>query len=244
MGAALCCLGSSRVQRWRKCRSLRDDKQKGGHAKELGNGLEGVVVEGFGVGAGQAETLVVAVDEAIEVDAFVAAVAEGARAFEAGEFAGGKRDADPLGGEEVFVGEVAVGLHLLGVFVEVGVEFARAVFGGFEGYDAEAFVVVCFEVGVEVDEGGGHLAEVAELEGSLTDTAAGDYADGVGCTTIDFYEGDEALAVGVEGAVGEGAGAGVVDVEEIEGEHGHADAEDLAGAEMAVGGFGVLEEEV
>ena len=40
------------------------------------------------------------------------------------------------------------------------------------------------------------------------------------------------------------AGAGVVDVEEPEGEHGHADAEDLAGAEMAVGLFGVLEERV
>ena len=36
-------------------------------------GSEGVVVEGGGIGAGQAETLAVAVDEAIEVDAFAAA---------------------------------------------------------------------------------------------------------------------------------------------------------------------------
>ena len=102
---------------------------------------------------------------------------------------------------------------MLGVLFEGGVEFAGEVFGGLEGYEAEAFVGVGFEVLVEVDEGGGHLAEVAELEGSLAYAAAGDYTDGVGGTAIDFYEGDEALAVGVEGAVGEMAGAGVLDVE-------------------------------
>ena len=187
----------------------------------------------------------VAVDEAVEVDAFVAEVAGDSLAFEAGEFVGGERDADPGGAEEVVVGELAVGLHLLRIFFEVGVEFAGAIFGAFEGYDAEAFVVVgVADFLVEVDEGGGHLAEVAELEGSLADAAAGDDSDGVGGAAVDFYEGDEALAVVVEGAVGEMAGAGVVDVEAREGEHGHADAEDLAGAEMAVGLFGVLEERV
>ena len=205
-----------------------------------------MVVEGLGVGAGEAEALVVAVDEAVEVDAFVAEVAGDSLAFEAGELVGRERDSDPGGAEEVFVGEVAVGLHLLRIFFEAGVEGAGSVFGGFEGYDAEGFVVVgCVgEFLVEVDEGGGHLAEVAELEGSLADAAAGDDSDGVCRTAVDFYEGDQALAVGVEGTVGEMAGAGVVDAEAIEGEHGHADAEDLAGAEMAVGLFGVLEERV
>ena len=66
--------------------------------------LEGLVVEGFGVGAGQAEALVVADDEAVEVDAFVAAVAEEALAFEAGEFTRRERNADPGFGEEVLVG--------------------------------------------------------------------------------------------------------------------------------------------
>ena len=204
-----------------------------------------MVVEGGGVGAGQAEALIVAFDEAVEVDAFVAAVAGDAGAFEAGELAGGKGNADPLGAEEVFVGEVAVGLHLLRVLFEVRVEFAGAVLGGLEGYDAEGFVVVGFaEFLVEVDEGGGHLAEVAELESSLADAAAGDDADCVGGTAVDFYEGDEALAVGVEGAVGKMAGAGVVDAKAREGKHGHADAKDLASAEMAVGLFGVVEEGV
>ena len=142
------------------------------------------------------------------------------------------------------VGEVAVGLHLLGVLFEVGVEFAGAVLGSLEGYDAESFVAVVGEGLVEVDEGGGHLAEVAELEGTLAHAAGGDDGDGVGGAAIDFDDGDEALAVGVEGAVGEMAGARVVNVEPVKGEHGHADAEDLAGAEMAVGDFGFVEERV
>ena len=110
------------------------------------SGLEGVVVEGFGVGAGEAEALVVAVDEAVEVDAFVAAIAGDAGAFVAGKLAGGERDADPLGAEEVFVWEFAVGLHLLRVLFEIGVEFAGAVFGGLEGYDAEGFVIMALVV--------------------------------------------------------------------------------------------------
>ena len=204
-----------------------------------------MVVEGGGVGAGEAEAGAVLFDEAIEVDAFAAAGAGDSLAFVAGEFAGRKRDADPCGGEERVVGELAVGFHLLRVFVEVRVEVAGAGLGGFEGYDAEGFVVVGLaDFFVEVDEGGGHLAEVAVLEGSLAEAAAGDNRDGVGSTAVDLDVGDQALAVGVEGAVGEMADAGVVDAETGEGEHGHADAEDLSGAEMAVGDFGFVEERV
>jgi len=133
---------------------------------------------------------------------------------------------------------------LLRVLIEVGVEVAGAGLGGFEGYYAEGFVVVIAKVLVKVDEGGGHLAEVAELEGTLAHAAGGDDGDGVSGAAIDFDDGDEALAVGVEGAVGEMAGARVVNVEPVKGEHGHADAEDLAGAEMAVGDFGFVEERV
>ena len=200
--------------------------------------LKGLVVEI--AGAAEADAGAVAFDEAVEVDAFAAEGAGYALAFEAGEFAGWEWDADPVGAEELVVGELAVGLHLLGVLFERGVEFFGAGLGGFEGYDAEAFVDVGIEWGVEIDEGGGHLAEVAEFQGALADAAAGDYADGVGGAAVDFDEGDEALAVGVEVAVGEGSGARVVDAQLTEGEHGHADAEDLAGAEMAVGYFGVV----
>ncbi len=215
-------------------------------------GLEGVVVaEGWG-GAGEAEADAVAVNEAVEVDSFAAGVAGGAGAFVAGKFVGWEGDADPRGGEQVGVGEFAVGAHLLGVFVEFGVEGAGEGFGGLEGDDAKGLVVVAKgfviigagEALVEIDEGGGHLAEVAELEGALADAAAGDDGDGVGGAAVDFDEGYEALAVGVEGFVAEIAGSGIGDAEAIEGEHRHADAEDLAGAKVAVGDFGFVEEGV
>ena len=213
--------------------------------------LKGAVVEIFGVRAGEAEALAVAVDEAVEVDAFSAEVAGDALALEAGELAGREGDADPGFAEEIGVGEFAVGGHLLGVAFEGGVELAGSVFGGLEGDEAEGFkfmadgsVVVAVEGMVEVDEGGGHLAEVAKFQGALADTRAGDGGYCVCSTAVDFDKDDQALAVGVEGAVGESAGAWVVDAEAREGEHGHAYAEDLAGAEVAVGDFSVVQESV
>ncbi len=95
-----------------------------------------MVVEVGGVRAGEAEALAVAVDEAVEVDAFAATGAGDALTFVAGELAGWKGNADPGFAEEVGVGEFAVGLHLLSVFFEVGVDLAGQVFRGFEGYDA------------------------------------------------------------------------------------------------------------
>ncbi len=88
------------------------------------------------------------------------------------------------------------------------------------------------------------LPKSRSLRARLPTRAAGDDGDGVGGAAIDLYEDDETLAVGVESAVGKMAGAGVVDAETREGEHGYADAEDLAGAEMAVGDFGFVEEGV
>ncbi len=80
-------------------------------------------------------------DFAVVVDAFAAAVAGDAGGFVAGHLAGVEGDADPLFGEEVGVGEFAVGEHLLLVLVfDVRVEFAGALLGGFEGGDADGFV--------------------------------------------------------------------------------------------------------
>src|SRR5260370_4280890 len=90
-----------------------------------------------------------------------------------------------------------------------------------------------------MDEGGGHLAPVAELDGALAKAASGDDGDGVGGAAVDFDEGDEALAVlWIDDAFG------VVDAEAFAAEHGQADAEDLTSAEMAVGGFSFVEEGV
>src|SRR5260370_11965080 len=90
-----------------------------------------------------------------------------------------------------------------------------------------------------MDEGGGHVGAVAELDGALAKAAGGDDGDGVGGAAVDLDEGDEALTVfGIDEAFG------VVDAEALAAEHGQADAEDLTGAEMAVGGFSFAEEGV
>jgi len=186
-----------------------------------------------------------------ETDAFSTAGTGDARGFEAGHLFRAEGDADPLRGEKFLVGELAVGAHLGGVFFHLRIKFVGAGFGAFESGDADGAGSGKIRLrrfgggaGAEVDEGGGHLAPVAKFEGALAEAAGGDDGDGVGGAAIDFDDGDEALAVGVEGAVGEMAGARVVNVEPVKGEHGHADAEDLAGAEMAVSGFGFVEEGV
>ncbi len=93
------------------------------------------------MGAGLAEGGAVDGGFAVVVDAFAALGAGDAGGFVAGHLAGVEGDADPLFGEEIGVGEFAVGEHLLFVLVlDVGVELAGAGFGGFEGGDADGFV--------------------------------------------------------------------------------------------------------
>ena len=60
----------------------------------------------------------------------------------------------------------------------------------------------------------------------MAQSAAGDDGDGVGGAAIDLDEGNEALAVGAFRSV---------NTEALAAEHCHAHAEDLTGAEMAVG---------
>jgi hypothetical protein len=85
----------------------------------------------------------------------------------------------------------------------------------------------------QINEGGCHLAPVAKFEGALSQTAASDNADGVGGATVDFDEGDETLAV---------AAARLLYAETLAAQHGHADAENLAGTEVAVSSFGHRQE--
>ena len=91
--------------------------------------------------------------------------------------------------------------------------------GVFEGYDAHA------AARYEIDECCGHFAPVAELEGTLAEPAAGDEADCIGGAAVDFDKGYEALAIGT---------AGVGDSQALKTEKGHAHAEDLPGAQVAV----------
>lgn len=201
-----------------------------------------MVVERGWIGAGEAEALAIALDEAVEVDAFAAARAGDALAFVAGEFAGRERDANPLLGKEFVVGELAVGTHLGGVLFELRIKLAGALLGSIEGDDADGFVGIRGELRMEVDEGGGHLAPVAELEGALADAGAGDDADGVGGATIDLDEDNGTLAVGIGLARGQHFQARRVDAEAAHREHRHAHTEDLAGAEMTMRDLGFAEE--
>jgi hypothetical protein len=143
-------------------------------------------------------------------------------------------------GEEVGVGKLAVGEHLLLVLVfDVRVEVAGALLGGLAGGDADGAGVRLAGGGErcagrsQIDEGGGHLAPVAELEGTFAEAAAGDDGDGVGGAAIDLDEGDEAFAVG---------SLGVVDAQASTAEHRQTNAEDLSGAEMSMGDFGLTQE--
>ena len=95
------------------------------------------------MGAALAEDLAVDFDLAVVVDALAAAGAGDASGFVAGEFAGVHGDVDPLLGEELFVGEFAVGEHLLLVLVfDLRIEIAGALLGRFEGGDADGSVSV------------------------------------------------------------------------------------------------------
>jgi len=96
--------------------TIPSDLVLGDHGAPLG---EGLVVAGFWGGAGFAENFFVAMDLAVVVDAFSALFAGDAGGFVAGHLAGVEGDGDPLFAEEVFVGEFAVGEHLLLIFVSI-----------------------------------------------------------------------------------------------------------------------------
>jgi len=88
-----------------------------------------------------------------------------------------------------------------------------------------------FAVG-HVHEGGSDFSPVAEFQGTLAEAASGDDGYGVGGAAVDLYERDEALAV---------SAVRIVDAEFLKAQHGKTHAEDLAGAEVAVGFLGIAE---
>jgi len=97
--------------------------------------------------------------------------------------------------------------------------------GGFPGGDADG------AAGLEIDESGSDFAPVAEFQGALAETAVGDQRDSIGDAAVDFNVRNDAFAFG----------DGIFDAEFAQAEHGEAHAEDLAGAEVAVGDGGEIE---
>jgi hypothetical protein len=175
-------------------------------------------------GAGAAEGVAVAKDFALEIDAFAALGTDDTGAFEAGKIFGVDFDFHPFLGEKNVVGELRVGLLLAFFFGEIGEEVFRGLLRGFFGGDADG------AAGLEITESGGDLAPVAKFQGALAEAAVGDQSDSVGDAAVNLDEGDDAFALG-DG----------VEAEFADAEHGKAHAEDLPGADMAVGDGGEFE---
>ena len=110
-------------------------------------------------------------------------------------------------------------------FVDSRKHFVGAFFGIFAGDNADGASAF------EIDEGGGYFSPVEKFESALAEAAIGDEGDGVRHAAVDFDIGDDALAFA----------DGIFDAEFAKAEHGEADAEDLSGADVAVGDGGVFE---
>src|SRR5439155_19964805 len=112
--------------------------------------------------------------------------------------------------------------------LEIAVVYTRKHFGSallraFSGRYAHRAVVR------EIAERGGHLAEIAEFKGALTEPAARDDGDRVGCAAVDLDKRNQPLPVLAE-RIGE--------PQKIQPVERHPQPEDLSRAEVAVGPFG------
>ena len=180
------------------------------------------------VGAGEAQCSAGDLFRAAEVDALAALAAGDAICFVAGQFRKIHMDPNALCTEELVIVEFTVCEHLLAAFtLDLGVKPGGEVARILKRYDSDT-AARC-----EIDKRGGHLPPVAKLQGSFAEAAASDYADGVSGAAIDLDICNETLSVSAER---------IIDAEMAEAEERHAYAEDLAGAHVAVGGLGTLEQ--
>src|SRR3954467_11540256 len=89
-------------------------------------------------GAGAAESLAVAVNLFLEVDAFATVSAHNAFALVTRQFLGRYLDLHPLYVEQITLGHLAIGKHLLLIFAfDFRMHLACEDFGGFFGGDAD-----------------------------------------------------------------------------------------------------------
>lgn len=190
--------------------------------------LQGTVVPLLRMSTGLTKHLIAAPLEAVVIDPFSTLAAGDALSFVAGEFFRGDVDFYPFLREEILVGHLAIRVHLLLVLIlDLGIHLSRLGLGRFAGGDADG------SAALEIDEGCCHLAPVAELEGALAEAASGDDSNSIGRAAVDFYIGNEALAI---------FAARLVDAQALAAQHCHAHAEDLSGAEMAMRYLGQRQE--
>src|SRR5207249_199309 len=111
-------------------------------------------------------------------------------AFKAGEILGRHIDLNPGEVEKFVIGHDAICSYLLGILlVEFWKHLASALFGAFLRCHTDRAIAR------KIDEGGGHFAEVTKFQCSLAETAAGNEANRVGGTAVDFDKRDQPLAV-------------------------------------------------
>ena|SRR5579859_2833300 len=191
----------------------------------LQDSVERLVI-GFS-GAGAAEDFVIAANFAAEIDSLSADFTGHALTFVPGKFLGWQINFDPLCCEQVVIGDFTVSEHLLLILVcDLGMELAGQRLRRFFRSDADGFT------SGYVDERCGDFAPVAEFQCALAKAASGNDGDRVGSTAVDFHECNQALAV---------VALWIVDAKFLQAEHCEANAQDLAGADVSVGLFGVVE---
>lgn len=173
---------------------------------------------------------------AVVIDALATNRAGDTRRLVARHLARLQQHLHPLLTEEVFVGKLPIGKHLLLILVfDVRIELAGALLGGLQRGNANGSSrrkIRILRI-AKIEKRGRHLAPVAELKCPLAQTAAGHNPDSVRGTTIDLDKGNETLAV---------SALWVVDAEPAAAKHRHAHTENLSGAEVTVGNFSFAEE--
>ncbi len=176
-------------------------------------------------GAGTAQSAAVLQHFAFEIYAFAAFGADYPGSFEAGQVFGLDFYLYPLFGEQNFVGKLRVGFLLAGLFGHFREHFASGLLAGFFGGDANG------AAGLHVNKGGGHFAPITEFQGALAQAAVGDQRHRVGHAAVDLDVGDDAFAFGDR----------IVNAQFEQPQHGQPNAQNLPGAQVAVGHGGQVE---
>lgn len=125
-------------------------------------------------------------------------------------------DLHPKFSKKLISGQFAIGVHLPAAFaLDFREQPIRRFPGAVEGCDADGALIL------EIDEGGGHFAPVAEFQGTSAEPTAGNEADSIGGAAVNFNVCEQAFSV---------ASMGLGNSEPLETKQGHAHPEYLTGA--------------
>ena len=187
-----------------------------------------MVITRVWIGAAVAYLLPIAHDIPVVIDAFSAGSTECAFRLVAGKFFCAKRYLHPLLAKQDIFRKFAIGEHLLLILVlDFRMKSARRFPGRLASADAHRPATF------DIDKCCGHLAPVAKLQRALAQAAAGDDGDSIGGTAVNLHKCDKPLTI---------FSAGIVETEAVASQHRHAHTQHLAGAKMAVGNFGFLQQ--